>query len=57
MECKCGGIVETKRQPKVKNKKVIAVAELQVCSACGRNAGSVKVFTVDRHGLKDKRIR
>ena len=57
MECKCGGYVRTKSQPKVKNKKVVLIAELDVCNSCGRNAGDVRIYQVDHNGHKEKRLK
>ncbi len=56
MQCKCGGATVTKIQPKVRNKVRIAVAELDVCEACGRNGGPVRIWLTNQYGEKTKRI-
>lgn len=56
MQCSCGGYVKTKSQPIVRKKKAVGVAELDVCTACGRNGRPVRVYSVDEMGHKDSLV-
>ena len=57
MQCKCGGVIKTKQQPKVKKGVVYLIAELDVCTACLRNASPVRVYDVDSNGEKQRRLQ